>query len=78
MKELQFAETHTVRLIDTPQGRGLVIKTARNTFRVTFPVPMRVPPEITFRQLPSGVTANVIEKSNIGIYCRICPFDNSD
>ena len=73
MKELQFAETHTARLIDTPQGRGLVIKTAPNTFRVTFPVPMRVPPDIVFPQLPAGVTANIIEKSNIGFSVVFAP-----
>ena|ERR1700688_1919337 len=73
MRELQFAATNTARLIDMPLGRGLVIKTAPNTFRVTFPVPMRVPPDIIFPQLPAGVTANVTEKSNIGFTVVFAP-----
>jgi hypothetical protein len=73
MKELQLAANNTVQLIDTPQGRGLVIRTGANTFRVTFPVPMRIVPDILFPQLPPGVTANVIEKSNIGFTVVFVP-----
>jgi hypothetical protein len=73
MKELQVAATNVVHVIDTPQGRGLVIKTAPNTFRVTFPVPMRVAPEVVFQNLPPGVTANVVEKSNIGFTVVFAP-----
>jgi hypothetical protein len=73
MKELQFAASNTVHIIETPNGRGLVIKTAPNTFRVTFPVPMRIAPNIVFQQLPTGVTPNVIEKSNIGFTVVFTP-----
>ncbi|WP_316184793.1 hypothetical protein [Bradyrhizobium sp. SZCCHNRI1003] len=73
MKELQAVTGNAVRLIDTPQGRGLVIRTAPNTFRVTFPVPMRIAPNIIFKQLPAGVTENVVEKSNIGFTVIFLP-----
>lgn len=48
-----------------PGGQALRIKTAPNTFRVIFAVPMRIPPSLDFRGLPTGVTANVIEKTNV-------------
>jgi hypothetical protein len=73
MKELKFAANNTVKIIDTPVGRGLVIKTAANTFRLTFPVPMRIAPDIIFQKLPAGATANVVEKSNIGFTVVFTP-----
>jgi hypothetical protein len=73
LRELQAAMNGTVQLIETPQGRGLIIKTSPNTFRITFPVPMRVTPDITFPRLSSGVTANVTEKSNIGFTVVFSP-----
>ena len=50
----------------TPQGDALIMNTAPNVFRVIFPVPMRIPPDLTFGGLPEGVRARIIEKSEIG------------
>lgn len=61
------------RQIVQGQGPALIIKTAPNTFRITFPVPMRIAPDIQFGSLPPGVTANVIEKSNIGFTVVFSP-----
>ena len=58
MKELHAAMNGAVQLIATPDGRALVIKTGPNTFRVTFPVPMRVAPAITFHRLPAFTRDN--------------------
>jgi hypothetical protein len=56
-----------------PGGQALLIKTAPNTFRVIFAVPMRIAPDIEFLNLPQGVTANVIEKTNIGFTVIFTP-----
>jgi hypothetical protein len=50
----------------TPQGQGLIIKTSPNTFRITFPVQMRVAPTLTFTNLPVGSEAKIIERSTLG------------
>jgi hypothetical protein len=60
-----------VQFRENPQA--LIIRTAPNTFRVTFAVPMRVAPDIKFGGLPPGVTANIIEKSNIGFTVVFTP-----
>jgi hypothetical protein len=73
LKELTAAMSGTVQLTETPDGRALVIKTAPNTFRVTFPVPMRIAPNLTFPRLPAGVTANVVQKSNVGFTVVFAP-----
>jgi len=54
-------------------GQALIIKAAPNTFRVIFPAPMRVPPNLTFPNLPSGVEAHLIEKTNIGFTVIFTP-----
>jgi hypothetical protein len=56
-----------------PGGQILIIKTAPNTFRVTFAVPMRIAPALTFSGLPEGVEAHVIEKSNVGFTVVFTP-----
>ncbi|MGB6534484.1 MAG: hypothetical protein WBF58_00810 [Xanthobacteraceae bacterium] len=55
-----------VHTFETSQGKGLIINTAPNTFHVTFPVPMRTPPNLTFPDLPPGSTPDVSDKTNIG------------
>ena len=50
---------------DSQGGRGLIIRTAPNTFRVIFSTPMRTPPQLKFSGLPEGVTPTVVEKSTI-------------
>jgi hypothetical protein len=56
-----------------PGGEALIIKTAPNTFRVTFAVPMRIAPGLTFLGLPDGVEAHVLEKTNIGFTAVFTP-----
>lgn len=55
-----------VRTFKMPEGQGLIIKTAPNTFDITFPVPMRIPPNLTFSNLPAGTTPEISNKTNIG------------
>lgn len=54
-------------------GQALIIRTAPNVFRVVFPVPMRVAPDIQFLNLPQGVEGHVIEKTNIGFTVIFTP-----
>jgi hypothetical protein len=56
-----------------PGGQALIIKAPMNTFRVIFAVPMRIPPNLTFTGIPSGVEANVIEKSIVGFTVIFTP-----
>jgi hypothetical protein len=56
-----------------PGGQALLIKTAPNTFRVIFAVPMRIPPRLEFRDLPQGIAANVVEKTNVGFTVIFTP-----
>jgi len=62
-----------VKPFQMPQGQGLIIRTAPNTFRVTFPVPMRISPNVTFRNVPTGSTPNIIEKSTVGLTVIFTP-----
>lgn len=62
-----------VRPNSTPQGLGLIIKTAPNTFRVTFPVPMRIPPQIDFLNLPEGAISHITEHSTLGFTVVFSP-----
>ena len=64
-----------VRPNSTSQGLGLIIKTAPNTFRVTFPVPMRIPPQIDFLNLPEGAISHIIEHSTLGFTVVFSPQD---
>ncbi len=57
----------SVRILALSEGNGLVIQTAPNTFRVTFPVVMRAVPGVIPRRLPAGITdAKTIEATRIG------------
>jgi hypothetical protein len=58
---------------DDLPGKPLIIELQPNSFRVIFPVPMRVPPELTFRDLPSGVSAEVTDKTEIGFGVSFLP-----
>ena len=71
-KELQAVLTN-VQSIQTTQGPSLRIKTGSNTFRVTFPVPMRIAPRLSFKDIPAGVTPTVIEHSNLGFTVVFVP-----
>ena len=56
-----------------PGGQALIIRTAPNTFRVIFAVPMRIAPDIQFNHLPQGVSATVVEKTNVGFTVIFTP-----
>jgi hypothetical protein len=62
----------SVQVVAMRQGNLLVIKTAPNTFHVTFAVPMRIPPTITCHA-PPGITVNELEKTNIGVTLVFTP-----
>jgi hypothetical protein len=62
-----------VRVQAAQIGGGLIIKTAPNTYRITFAVPMRIAPNMTFSRLPAGVTYTEIEKSNVGVTIVFSP-----
>jgi len=72
-ENLRIALIRDVTLIQTDDGRALILRIAPNTFRVTGPVPMMRAPNITFPDLPSGVTANIIENSNLGFTVVFSP-----
>jgi len=57
----------------TPQGDILLIKTAPNTFRVTFAVPMRIAPHIEFTELPDGAVPHLVEHSALGFTVVFAP-----
>ena len=64
---------NVARTAPGPGGQALIIKTAPNTFRVTFAVPMRVPPSLSFSHIPEGVEVHIIEKTNIGFTVVFTP-----
>jgi hypothetical protein len=72
IKELR-AILGDVRTQKTSQGEILLIKTAPNTFRVTFAVPMRIKPQLNFQGLPLGATPNVVEHSALGFTVVFTP-----
>ena len=61
-----------IRAISHDSG-DLWLITGQNSFRVTFPTPMRVPPQLKFVGLPEGVTPNVVEKSTVGFWVIFGP-----
>ncbi|NUU42294.1 hypothetical protein [Tardiphaga robiniae] len=72
VKEMQTV-LRTTKLKPGPGGDLLIIQTGTNTFRVTFGVPMRVAPDLKFTDIPSGSTANVLEKTNLGFVVIFTP-----
>jgi hypothetical protein len=58
---------------DDLPGKPLVIELEPNFFRVIYPVPMRVPPNLTFNGLPPGVSAEVSDKSEISFTVSFLP-----
>jgi hypothetical protein len=55
------------------QRGDVVVKTALNTFRVTFAVPTTIAPTIVFPNLPKGLEAHIVEKSTIGYTVMFTP-----
>lgn len=56
-----------------PANGALILKTAPNTFRVTFSVPMRITPTLEFYGLPTGVIVHVLEQSPLGFTVVFTP-----
>jgi hypothetical protein len=72
---LKILNQHVVRTLvreDLP-GKPLVIELQPNSFRVIYPVPMRAPPNLTFKGLPAGVSAEVSDKSEISFTVSFLP-----
>lgn len=59
-------DVYPVRVDERLPGRPLIIRVARNVFRVLFAAPMRVPPRLQFNGLPEGNTPEVREVSRFG------------
>ncbi|HQS82565.1 MAG TPA: hypothetical protein PKV42_08890 [Thiobacillus sp.] len=51
---------------DNLPSNPLILGLGANTFRVLFAGPMRIPPQLEFKDLPAGASAKVIEKSKFG------------
>jgi hypothetical protein len=62
-----------VRVQASQRGSILFIRTAPNTFRVTYSVPKRAVPQVTFFDLPQGTTPNIVENSNVGFTVIFTP-----
>jgi hypothetical protein len=60
------ALSQSLKILGMKDGSGLIIETAPNTFRITFPVPMVRTPTVGFLSVPPGTTAAAIELSTIG------------
>lgn len=60
------ALSQSLKILGMKDGSGLIIETAPNTFRITFPVPMARTPTVGFLSVPPGTTAAAIELSTIG------------
>jgi hypothetical protein len=72
-ENLRIAISRDVSVMSTSDGRALILRIAPNTFRYTGPVPMQRAPDITFPELPAGVTANITENSNLGFTVVFSP-----
>jgi len=59
---------------DDLPGKPLVIELEPNSFRVIYPVPMRMPPDLTFTGLPTGALPQVSDKTEISFAVSFLPF----
>jgi hypothetical protein len=79
IEELRTIKNNTKQLQFRIAGAGhgaLIIKTAPNTLNVTFSVPMRATPNLTFYNLPSGVKGwNLTATTPIGFTVAFEPSD---
>lgn len=66
-----------VGIIPFAQGAGLVLQIAPNTFRVTFPEPMRRVPDPIIHDAPSGAKPQVLEITTIGCTVIFMPMEAS-
>ena len=66
-------DLYSIRVDDRLPGHPLIIRLARNAFRVLFTGPMRIPPRLEFSGLPTGVRAEVREVSRFGFTVVFSP-----
>lgn len=59
-------DVYHVRVDTRLPGRPLIIRIAKNAFRVLFAVPMRVPPHLQFNGLPQGTIPEIQAVSRFG------------
>ncbi len=62
--------------VETPENlpsKPLILGLGANVYRVLFAVPMRIPPQLEFHNLPAGSRAEVTEKSEFGFTVRFTP-----
>ena len=62
--------------VEVPENlpsRPLILGLGSNVFRVLFAVPMRIPPQLEFQNLPAGTQAEVTQKSEFGFTVRFLP-----
>ena len=67
---------NNIEAIATPFGKALQIKLAQNFYRVLYPGPMRITPQISITGLPSGVTSTIINSTNLGFTVLFSPLSN--
>jgi hypothetical protein len=73
ISEMRATISGEVQLFGTGADQALIIKTGPNMFRVTFPVPMRVAPTVTFSDLPARVHVTLVELTAIGFTVIFSP-----
>lgn len=64
--------------VEVPENlpsRPLILGLGSNVFRILFAVPMRIPPQLEFQNLPEGTRAEVTEKSEFGFTVRFTPLE---
>jgi hypothetical protein len=71
-----LAVRQSAKILGIMQGDGLMIQTAPNTFRLIFPVVMRVVPHLIVTRTPNGTDAMVIESSRVGTTIIYSPMTN--
>jgi hypothetical protein len=62
-----------VTTMKTLPSKPLILSVGSNTFKVLFPVPARIPPQLEFQGLPTGTQAKVIEVSKFGFTVVFTP-----
>lgn len=81
-EEEQLAEsilsTLTSNIIPITEAPGLpndplIISLSHNTFKVIFSVPMRIPPNLTFTNLPEGTSTEITEHTRFGFIVKFVP-----
>ncbi len=73
--DVLIRNVYPVRVEPSLPGRPLIIRTAPNSFRVLFDVPMRMTPRLNFLGLPPGTTAQTSQESSFGFTVVFTPIE---